>query len=257
MINKSLNIKNQYDLIRIGKDNDGGYLVEKKSIMESDALISAGISWDYSFEEEYINLVNKPVSCYDHTINFKHYFVTWVLIFFSRIIKISSISKIKSAYINILKPIKLKKFFKNNFFKYYNFGVGLKNEKILELKEIFDNHKNYKKIFLKIDIERDEYRLLDDILKNSDRINGLIIEFHDLDLHIDKIEGFIKNFNCDLVHLHPNNSSPTNNFGTPTIVEFSFAKNPKIIGERNSIKHELDQPNIKNKKDIDIIFNNS
>ena len=79
--------KFQYDLIRLGKDNDGGYLVEKNSIIASEALISAGISWDYSFEKDYINLTNKSVSCYDHTINFTHYLVTWILIFLQRVIK--------------------------------------------------------------------------------------------------------------------------------------------------------------------------
>lgn len=254
MLPENLKITNKYDLVRFGKDNDGGYLVERRSIKESDLLISAGISWDFSFEEQYLKSLKKPVSCYDHTINFKHYFVTWTLIFISRAIRISNFNKIKSAYKNILKPLKLKKFFKNENVNYHKFGVGLKNENIFELDEIFNDHKEYNKIFLKIDIERDEYRLLDDIIKNCDRINGLIIEFHDLDLHLEKIEKFIKNFNCDLVHIHPNNSGPLNKQGTPTIVEFTFAKNPQVIGIRKNMKHDLDQPNIKNKKDIDLEF---
>ena len=254
MLPQYLNIKKNYDLIRFGKNNDGGYLIEKNSILDSDVLISAGISWDYSFEEDYLKQVKKQISCYDHTINFKHYFVTWFLIFFSRIIKFSNISRIKSSYKNILKPIKLRRFFKNQNVYYYNLGIGLKNEKILELNEVLHKHKNFNKIFLKIDIERDEYRLLDDILENSDKINGLVIEFHDLDLNLEKIEKFIKNFKCDLVHIHPNNSGPIGQNGIPTIIEFSFAKNPKVLGERKNIKHKLDQPNIKNKKDIDLKF---
>ncbi len=257
MLSEKLNIKNQYELIRLGKDNDGGYLVEKNSILESDILISAGIFWDYSFEEDYIKLVNKPVSCFDHTINFKHYFVTWILIFISRVIKFSSFTKLKAAYNNILKPIKLRNFFKKDLVKYFKLGVGLKNDKIIELTEIFELHRNFQKIFLKIDIERDEYRLLDEIVNNTNLINGLIIEFHDFDLNIKRIEEFVKNLDLELVHLHPNNSGPTNKEGIPTIVELSFAKNPKIIGERLTIKHHLDQPNLKNKKDIEIIFQDS
>jgi len=254
MLPKYLNIKKEYELVRFGKENDGGYLIEKNSIFNSDILISAGISWDYSFEEDYLKKVKKNISCYDHTINFKHYFVTWVLIFFSRIIKISNISRIKAAYNNILKPIKLRSFFKNENVNYFNFGIGLKNEKILELSEVIDKHKTFNKIFLKIDIERDEYRLLDDILKYSDKINGLVIEFHDFDLNLEKIENFVKKFKCNLVHIHPNNSGPIGQNGIPTIIEFSFAKNPKVFGERKNIIHELDQPNVKNKKDIDLKF---
>ena len=97
MLPQYLNIKKNYDLIRFGKNNDGGYLIEKNSILDSDVLISAGISWDYSFEEDYLKQVKKQIYCYDHTINFKHYFVTWFLIFFSRIIKFSNISRIKAS----------------------------------------------------------------------------------------------------------------------------------------------------------------
>ena len=54
MLPQFLNIKKNYDLVRFGKDNDGGYLIEKNSILNSEILISAGISWDYSFEEDYL-----------------------------------------------------------------------------------------------------------------------------------------------------------------------------------------------------------
>ena len=40
-----------------------------------------------------------------------------------------------------------------------------------ELTEILELHRNFQKIFLKIDIERDEYRLLDEIVNNTN-LNG-------------------------------------------------------------------------------------
>jgi hypothetical protein len=254
MLPQFLNIKKKYELVRFGKDNDGGYLIEKNSIINSEILISAGISWDFSFEEDYLKKVNKKVCCYDHTLNFKHYFTTWMLIFLTRILKFSNFLKIKSAFNNMLKPLKLQKFFKNKQVEYFNLGIGLKNEKILELNEILSNHKNLDKIFLKIDIERDEYRVLDDIIKFQNKINGLVIEFHDFDLNIDKIENFIKSFKCNLVHIHPNNSGPIGKNNIPSILECSFAKYPRVIGDRTKIKHELDQPNIKGKEDIDLKF---
>ena len=131
----------------------------------------------------------------------------------------------------------------------------MKNEKILELNEILSNFKDLDKIFLKIDIERDEYRVLDDIIDFQDKINGLVIEFHDFELNIDKIENFINRFKCELVHVHPNNSGPSGKNNIPSILEFSFAKFPIAIGERTDSSHELDQPNVKGKKDIKLKFN--
>ena len=35
--------QNEYELIRLGQDNDGGYLVDKKSIDDSKSLITLGL----------------------------------------------------------------------------------------------------------------------------------------------------------------------------------------------------------------------
>ena len=46
-------------LIRLGKDNDGGYCVPKKSVMNSDFLFSFGPNDDWSFEKDFINKNSK------------------------------------------------------------------------------------------------------------------------------------------------------------------------------------------------------
>ena len=43
-----------YDLVLLGKNNDGGYLVCKNSIDVSNCLISFGINDDFYFEEDFI-----------------------------------------------------------------------------------------------------------------------------------------------------------------------------------------------------------
>ena len=58
---------------------------------------------------------------------------------------------------------------------------------------------------MKIDIEGSEYRLLKDIVKNKNVINGLIIEFHELDLHLDKVSNFVKELDFKVTHVHANN----------------------------------------------------
>jgi FkbM family methyltransferase len=63
----------------------------------------------------------------------------------------------------------------------------------IRLKEIFDRIK-HAPFFLKIDIEGSEYRILEEIIELQDFICGIVIEFHNIDLHEDKILSFINNF---------------------------------------------------------------
>ena len=76
MIPKELKPSGLYDLIRIGKDNDGGYLVCKNSVYKSDVLISFGISDDFSFEEQFQKLNNVKIFAYDPTTTNNFFFKT-------------------------------------------------------------------------------------------------------------------------------------------------------------------------------------
>ena len=53
MIPKYLKPKKEYDLIRLGKDNDGGYLVENGSMNNAKALLTVGLGYDWSFEKDF------------------------------------------------------------------------------------------------------------------------------------------------------------------------------------------------------------
>ena len=50
----SLKPKYEYDLIRLGSKNDGGYLIEKNSLYKTEYLLSFGVSTDWNFEKEFI-----------------------------------------------------------------------------------------------------------------------------------------------------------------------------------------------------------
>ena len=64
---KFLKPKKEYKLIRIGKNNDGGYLVDEQSIRDANTFISLGINDDWSFEKDFLK-INKNVNliCYDN-----------------------------------------------------------------------------------------------------------------------------------------------------------------------------------------------
>ena len=107
--------------------------------------------------------------------------------------------------------------------------------------------------FLKVDIETSEYRILDEIIKLQNKLSGLAIEFHDVDLHMDKIESFIKSLDMTLVHIHPMNQALVVN-NVPIQLELSFSKNPIKVNENFKIPHHLDMPGNPSFEEINIKF---
>ena len=77
--------------------------------------------------------------------------------------------------------------------------------------------------YLKVDIETSEYRILDEIIENQDKFTGIAVEFHDVDLHLEKIIKFIDLLEMTLVHIHPMNQALVVN-DIPTQIELTFSK---------------------------------
>jgi hypothetical protein len=105
---------------------------------------------------------------------------------------------------------------------------------------------------MKIDIEGSEYRLLDTLILNQNRISGLVIEFHDCDLHLNTIKNFIQNFGLKLAHIHANNFFPIRlDDELPLILELTFSKYCEVQ-KVESLPHILDMPNNKIKPEISL-----
>ena len=56
------------DIVRLGKDHDGGYLVNRADVEKSTKLISFGISNDWSFEDDFTKIKDCPVIGYDGSL---------------------------------------------------------------------------------------------------------------------------------------------------------------------------------------------
>ena len=239
------------DLIRIGRNHDGGYLLSKLDIEKSNSLISLGISDDWSFEEDFIKHNKVPLFAYDNSISKE--------IFFKNIIKsILRIYKIKNI-LNWPKEVfkSIKVFFSYlNFFsedrKHFQKLVGLDTGGVnCSMNEIFKSVTS-NNIFLKIDIEGSEYRALESITENEDRIEGMVIEFHNCDINLNIIKNFIEKINLKLIHIHANNFGEIRSKDKlPITLELTFSKNSKLT-DQTLLPHPLDMPNNKLASEISL-----
>lgn len=239
-------------LKRLGSLSDGGYLVPKEVIDKVETLLSFGLNDDWAFESDFKKVNPKiRVITYDHTVNRKFWYEYTILAFFHFLKSFKNFSK-------IYKFINYYSFFsqnKNNF--HYKKKIVkkkyLKNE--ISIDEI--SHQIKSKLFIKIDIENDEYRILES-LKNFKTVLGFVIEFHNVDLNFKLIKNFLKkNKNFKVVHTHPNNMGSKDSQGHPTVIEVTFinklfCKNYKLNKSKKFKKHIFDYPNDPKRNDISI-----
>ena len=62
-------IKNS-NLVRLGRNKDGGYIVDSSIIQKCDTLITFGLGPDWSFELDYIKKNNQiQIYMYDYTVS--------------------------------------------------------------------------------------------------------------------------------------------------------------------------------------------
>ena len=246
--------KKNYELIRLGNKYDGGYLVDSKSIKESEFLLSGGIFYDFQFEIDFINFTKKKVYCFDHTIKPFKFTLHWFLILFKRIFFFEGYLRIKKAFKTFLKPMKFFNFIIKKEVIYEKKGIGVDSKDIRSLETILKKISLKKKYFLKIDIEGDEYKILDQIIKNSEYLTGLVIEFHNVSINIEKIVSFIKRLPLELIYIRPNNAGTLTNDNDPEIIELTFSKYALPLNNNEFKKHRLDFPNNPYKNDIVLKF---
>jgi len=243
--------KSAKDLIRIGKKNDGGYLVSKSDVEKSDILISLGISDDWSFEEDFQKIKEVKIFAYDGSVS-KKIFLKKIFYFILRLKFKRAMSAVKTFY-------SFYSFFKkknNNFTKnFVGFDGVNKNRGHISLENVLNKNQE-KNLFLKIDIEGSEYRILSTLLSMQKNISGLVIEFHDSDLHLEIIDNFIKNLNLKLVHIHANNfCGITTDKNIPIVLELTFSRYSELL-DQTVLPHDLDMPNDKGSSEIELTLDN-
>ncbi|MEN2281293.1 FkbM family methyltransferase [Algoriphagus sp. SE2] len=221
LISKLQPIRTDKELIRLGADSDGGYLVPN-DLKGVEACFSPGVGEFSSFETD----------CYRHGM------------------------KIFMADNSVDSPNLDPKEVKFSFLKKF---IGSKtDDQFITLDEwaTQSSISDYSDLILQMDIEGFEYESLISISTSLlNRFRIIVVEFHDLDKLWNPeffrfasivFEKLLHNHYC--VHLHPNNCYPVfkkDGIEIPPIMEFTFLRKDRVeeFSYSNSFPHALDVDN--------------
>lgn len=216
--------------IRLGPQEDGGYVCSESCLLESSALFTYGVGHEIRYEQDYSSMYNKPVYMYDHTIG-------------------------RETGWNIGA---------NLFF--FNEGLGfsdkcddfLNHYRALNVKD---------RVLLKIDVEGAEYDYFEkvDLYSLYKCCTGILLEFHWLsnESYRERFKKIVKDLSkyFTLTHIHGNAWSTLfeldgNSF--PDVIELSYVNNDLISEktpdlEKYPVKN-LDYSNRPGYDDVDLSF---
>lgn len=154
------------DLVRFGREADGGYIVSKELVKNCNSLISFGMGPDWSFELDFIKINPKiKIYMYDYTVNIKPY-LKEVWKYFRRFIFFKS----KFEYLSI-RIVYLKKYLDFFKLKNINFFPERITSKVInkidsDIDKVFSRLENKEEVILKSDIEDSEFEIIDGIAKH-------------------------------------------------------------------------------------------
>lgn len=243
------------DLIRIGSQRDGGYILPKRILKKTKYLISFGLGDDWTFEEHFQQESGAAVVCYDHTITTNY----WRKRFIKSWISLISGKGKKAAFNSFFDYFRYKRFFDEKKASHFLKKIGYAHLGEIDIKSIIQ--KDSLDLFLKVDIEGAEYRILDQILEFKSHLIGFVIEFHDVDILSSQVSDFVEQAkeNFTLVHIHANNCGGVDHEGNPIVLEMTWIKNDQIGPDEglhlNAYPIEgLDQANSSEVQDIELSF---
>ena len=269
------------DLIRLGRDSDGGYVVNERAIRLSRYLLSFGVNDDWSFEASFRNRnPDAQIFCFDHSVSkdvLREKSIDALNQILSARFVLGALSLnfrgVRNKFRALKRSIKLHSDFSSFFFssnvRLFSRGVSnVNSSKFFTVSEIFqmipqDQLDVENSVFVKMDIEQSEFRVFPDLLKFERCLNGLVIEFHDLDILWPNFVNVMNQMKVkfEITHLHGNNFCELiPNCRTPKLLEITFLKRSLIRDDEPQHRAVvypiagLDQPNDRSKEDYPLCF---
>jgi hypothetical protein len=236
------------DLVRIGGQRDGGYVITRRQLEMTEILLSFGINADWSFDNDFLHKKRGgTLYAYDYSVSSYILQKRIIRSLLSAIYKFVTLDfntakeRIGFAFEKITHPFG--RFFdpaKNRYF-FKKYLGDHDDDEYVSVDTIFNAHikcpVNDLSVFVKMDIEENEYKTLSAFKPFYHLINGFAIEFHKLDIWGDKFTETIREMSEDfyIAHLH------ANNYGgyiypdmLPKTLEITFI-NKKLVSELPSV----------------------
>ena len=217
------------DLLRMGKDWDGGYVISLRSVEEAVALLSFGVNDDWSFDQDWLHRKpNDIIHAYDGTIQPDH----WDQDLQARYRKFFC-GQAQHIALNVAA---------NTSDRYRGFSDIM-------------SYLNRQPVFIKMDIEGGEWDVTESIMSHSQFITGMVIEFH-FTAHMrqqfcDTMRRYQERFH--VIHIHPNTSCGYAKDNFPDVVEITFVNQNLWSGsvtKSECHRPDLDQPNLPDTADV-------
>jgi FkbM family methyltransferase len=233
-------------LARLGSPNDGGYVVPLDAVRAARALLSFGLSHDWTFERDFKkHNANALIHCYDHTVSL----LTTFQYSIGQLVRLVALFR-ASAFRKAFRWIDYLVFFRADTIHFKQRIWRDQQNNSATIDDVFGRLPAECPVFVKIDIEGSEYRVLDDLLRRSQNITAMAIEFHDVDILTDRFNALVEKIKRDfhIVHIHGNNMGGVAPFQFPIAPEITFL-NKRFLGSAPSpsrLKYPipgLDRPN--------------
>jgi hypothetical protein len=262
---KELCPENIGELVRIGGQNDGGYIISSEAIGKIKSVLTFGLGYNWAFESELAaNFEINNIHCYDHTVGAtvfrKKYYFSLLNIFEKK----QKRAMRQRAYKNYSQF-----FEKTDGVRHYKLRVGAIDVpgQISLQTALSKLNTSQNDVLLKCDIEGSEYEIADAVIAKAGHFPAIAIEFHDVGRNLDELTAILRRLKSThrIDHIHANSLSKINASGIPSVIEVSLSRldlkqrtNFGLLGKQ-SLKTaqngtELDCSNVPDRADIILVY---
>ena len=222
-------------LMRVGPNEDGGYVLPLGAYHSTRAVISFGVNVDWRFERKLFEDLSVPMILYEDKS---------VLGLLTRYL-LGGLGKFVLGRVDSRVVLDRCSRIIDYFLFFCNSNISLKREWVDASlsRSVFQSSPIH--TLLKCDIEGGEYEILESILDNQEKFNIVAIEFHDVNLNLEQLRLFVNTMkeNFFLVHLHVNNSGKVSHDGVPDVLELTFGRK-ELVSEYSDPTANLPLPDI-------------